>query len=102
MSARRPLQLRLLFTVSFEMFKMRKLTDDILSAEPKIVELVLQRKFYLCIIFRIKGIPYANTTWLKDGKPLVISNEHYKHYTIPTQGAQADGKGDDDYIIWKL
>ncbi len=56
------------------------------------MELVLQRKFYLCIIFRIKGIPYANTTWLKDGKPLVISNEHYKHYTIPTQGAQADGK----------
>lgn len=62
------------------------------------MELVLQRKFYLCIIFRIKGIPYANTTWLKDGKPLVISNEHYKHYTIPTQGAQADGKRDKDNL----
>jgi len=42
----------------------------------------LQHKFYYCIIFRIKGIPYANTTWLKNGKPLIMSEGQFLEYKI--------------------
>lgn len=41
----------------------------------------LQRKFYVNIIFRIKGIPYANTTWLKNGKRLELSDD-FREYEI--------------------
>lgn len=39
----------------------------------------LQRKFYINIVFRIKGIPYAKTTWYKNGKPLEMSEDFHEY-----------------------
>lgn len=50
----------------------------------------LQRKFYMCIIFRIKGIPYANTTWFKNGKQIQMSENNYLEYQIDNP-ASIDG-----------
>ena len=51
----------------------------------------MQRKFYMCIIFRIKGIPYANTTWYKNGKLLAMTEGNFMEYRIENP-AFIDGK----------
>ncbi|OTF76866.1 BDNF/NT-3 growth factors receptor-like protein [Euroglyphus maynei] len=51
------------------------------AAAPKIVTMKLQRKFYINIVFRIKGIPYAKTTWFKNGKLLEMSQD-FREYQI--------------------
>ncbi|XP_027200795.2 BDNF/NT-3 growth factors receptor-like isoform X2 [Dermatophagoides pteronyssinus] len=59
-----------------------KISINIHSA-PKIVSMKLQRKFYLNIVFRIKGIPYAKTEWFKNGQPLELqSNDDFHEYQI--------------------
>lgn len=41
-----------------------------------------EKKFYMGIKFLIKGIPYANTTWYKNGKRLSMSEGNYREYKI--------------------
>ncbi|KAH9507105.1 BDNF/NT-3 growth factors receptor [Dermatophagoides farinae] len=55
-----------------------KISVNVHSA-PKIVIMKLQRKFYINIVFRIKGIPYAKTTWYKNGKPLEMSEDFHEY-----------------------
>lgn len=51
----------------------------------------LQRKFYMVITFRIKGYPYANTTWYKNNKLIQVRNEgKYREYMIQYR-AMIDG-----------
>lgn len=52
----------------------------------------LEHKFYDCINFRVKGIPYANITWYKNGKPLLMKDGNYKEYRIKEHGPWINGK----------
>ena len=52
----------------------------------------LEHKFYDCINFRVKGIPYANITWYKNDRPLVMKDGNYKEYRIKEHGAWINGK----------